>query len=314
MTKEESIKEYYFRINKSIDYIKENLHEELSLEQLAVLSNFSKFHFHRIFKSVTGRTINDFIKNAKIERALFFLMNNPSKTISEIASDCGFLSISSFSRAFREVKQQTPSEWRKLYKNSNIGIIDSNIGKMQSEIENYLALKLNNLKNIEMSETMKLDFEVKKLDAFNVIYIRNLNIHKHDSETFEDMFKQLFSWASPRNLVNFPETKALTVYRSNANLEGMLQADVCLSVPEKIIGEGIIGNTTISGGLYAIFHKEAPMSECFKTWNYIYEVWFEENGYQPDNRNFFLSHLNDPKLHPENHHIIDIYIPIKLLR
>lgn len=55
------------------------------------------------------------------------------------------------------------------------------------------------------------------------------------------------------------------------------------------------------------------MSECFKTWNYIYKVWFEENGYLPDNRNFFLSHLNDPKLHPKNHHIIDIYVPIKLL-
>ncbi|CAI2766806.1 AraC family transcriptional regulator [Flavobacterium collinsii] len=313
MTKEESVKEYYFRINKSIDYIKENLQEVLSLEKLADLSNFSKFHFHRIFKSVTGTTINEFIKNAKIERALFFLMNNPSKTISEIANDCGFLSISSFSRSFREVRQMTPTEWRKLYQNSNIGITDSNIGKMQSEIENYLALKLNNLKNIEMSETMKLDFEIKKLEAFNVIYIRNLNIHKHDSKTFEEMFKQLFSWASPRNLVNFPETKALTVYRSNANLEGKLQADVCLSVPKRIVGEGVIGSTVISGGLYAIFHKEAPMSECFKTWNYIYEVWFEENGYQPDNRNFFLSHLNDPKLHPENLHIIDIYIPIKLL-
>src|SRR6218665_142606 len=126
MTKEESIKEYYFRVNKSIDYIKDNLHEELSLEKLAVLSNFSKFHFHRIFKSVTGVTINEFIKNAKIERALFFLMNNPSKTISEIAIECGFLSISSFSRAFREVKQLTPSEWRKHHKNSNIGIKDSN--------------------------------------------------------------------------------------------------------------------------------------------------------------------------------------------
>ncbi|MEN2401445.1 AraC family transcriptional regulator [Flavobacterium sp. MC2016-06] len=54
MTKEESIKEYYFRINKSIDYIKLNLHEELSLEKMAAVSNFSKFHFHRIFKLVTG--------------------------------------------------------------------------------------------------------------------------------------------------------------------------------------------------------------------------------------------------------------------
>jgi AraC family transcriptional regulator len=313
MTKEESIKEYYFRINKSIDYIKENLHEELSLEKLASLSNFSKFHFHRIFKLVTGITVNEFIKKAKIERALFFLMNNPSKTINEISIDCGFLSMSSFSRSFRELQHTTPTAWRASHKKSNIGTMNSNIGEIQSEIENYLALKLNNLKNSKMSEAIKLDFEIKKLEEFNVIYVRNLNIHNHDSETFGKMFDQLFSWATPRNLINFPETKALTVYRSNANLEGMLQADVCLSVPEKITGEGLIGNTTISGGLYAIFHKEAPMTECFKTWNYIYDVWFEENGYQPDNRNFFLSHLNDPKTHPENFHIIDIYIPIKLL-
>ena len=306
MTKEESIKEYYFRINKSIDYIKENLQEELSLEKLASYSSFSKFHYHRIFKSVTGITLNDFIKNAKIERALFFLMNNPSKTISEIASDCGFLSISSFSRSFKEQYHSSPTEWRNLYRNSNIG-------QMKGEIESYLALKLNNLKNNQMSDAMKLDFEIKKIEEFNVIYVRNLNVNSHDSETFGKMFEQLFSWATPRNLVNFPETKALTVYRSNANLDGMIQADVCLSVPEGTIGEGLIGNTVISGGLYAIFHKEVPMSECFKTWNYIYEVWFEENGYQPDSRNFFLSHLNDPKLHPENLHIIDIYIPIKLL-
>lgn len=240
-------------------------------------------------------------------------MNNPSKTIHEISIDCGFLSISSFSRSFREAQNTTPSEWRKHYKNSNIGIIDSNIGQIQTKIEDYLALKLNNLKNNEMSATMKIDFEIKKLEEFNVIYIRNLSVQNHDSETFGKMFDQLFSWAAPRNLIHFPETKALTVYRSNANLEGMLQADVCLSVSDNIVGEGLIGNTTISGGLYAIFHKEAPMSECFKTWNYIYDVWFEENGYQPDNRNFFLSHLNDPKSHPENLHIIDIYIPIKLL-
>ncbi|WP_268847548.1 AraC family transcriptional regulator [Flavobacterium aestivum] len=313
MKKEESIKEYYFRINKSIDYIKENLNEELSLEKMASLSSFSKFHYHRIFKSVTGITLNEFIKNAKIEKALFFLMNNPSKTINEISIDCGFLSISSFSRSFREAKGVTPTEWRKSFESSNIGITDSNIGQMQDKIQDYLALKLNNLKNSKMSETMKLDFEIKKLEEFNVIYIRNLNIHRHDSETFGKMFEKLFSWAAPRNLINFPETKALTVYRSNANISGMLQADACLSVPDKIVGEGLIGNTTISGGLYAIFHKEAPMSECFKTWNYIYEIWFEENGYQPDNRNFFLSHLNDPKSHPENLHIIDIYIPIKLL-
>jgi AraC family transcriptional regulator len=187
--------------------------------------------------------------------------------------------------------------------------MDSNTGKMEADIENYLALKL---KNIKMS-AMKLDFQIQNLEEFHVIYIRNLNIHKHDSETFGNMFQQLFSWATPRHLVNFPETKALTVYRSLANEEGMLQADVCLTVPAPVTGEGIIGTTKLSGGLYAIFHKEAPMSECMTTWKYIYDNWFEENGYQPDNRNFFLSHLNDPKTHPEHFHSIDMYIPVKPL-
>ncbi|WP_394774393.1 helix-turn-helix domain-containing protein [Flavobacterium sp.] len=183
MTKEESIKEYYFRINKSIDYIKENLHEELSLEKLASLSNFSKFHFHRIFKSVTGTTLNEFIKNARIERSLFFLIHNSSKTINEIAIDCGFLSISSFSRSFREIQNVSPSEWRKANKNSNIGITDSNIGQIEIRIENYLALKLNNLNFNKMSETNKVDFTIENLEEFNVVYIRNLNIESHDSET-----------------------------------------------------------------------------------------------------------------------------------
>jgi AraC family transcriptional regulator len=313
MTKEDSIKEYYFRINKSIDYIKENLDKDLSLDKLAVISNFSKFHFHRIFKSVTGTTLNEFIKNARIERSLFFLMNNSSKTMGDIAMDCGFSNISAFSRSFRQSRNTTPSKWQQDFKNSKIGITNSNFGKLQSTIENYFALKLNNLKTIEMSNADKVDFEIQELKEFKVAYIRNLNVHQHDSDTFSKMFEQLFSWAIPRNLVNFPETKALTVYRSNANLSGMLQADVCITIPEKTVGEGLVGTTNISGGLYAVFHKEAAMSECFKTWNFIYEVWFEENGYQPDNRNFFLSHRNDPKTHPQHFHIVDIYIPIKPL-
>lgn len=309
MTKEESVKEYYFRINKSIDYIKQNLCEDLSLDTLASVACFSKFHFHRIFKSVTGVTLNDYILSTKIERAVFFLMNNPSKTMGEISADCGFTSVSSFSRVFRNVKAKSPTEWKKIFRNSKIGIMDSKADKMEAEIENYLALKL---KNIKMS-AMKLDYQIKSLEELNVIYIRNLNIHKHDSETFGKMFQQLFSWATPRNLVNFPDTKALTVYRSLANDNGMLQADVCLTVSESVTGEGIIGTTRLSGGLYAIFHKEAPMSECLNTWKYIYDVWFEENGYQPDNRNFFLNHLNDPKTHPDNFHIIHMYIPVKPL-
>jgi AraC family transcriptional regulator len=127
------------------------------------------------------------------------------------------------------------------------------------------------------------------------------------------MFEALMTWAAPRGLVNFPETKALTVYRSNPNLNGMIQADVCLTVPEEIEGEGIIGRTTLSGGKYAVVHKEATMDECFSTWDYIFEEWFPTNGYQPDNRNFYINHLNESEKHPQKLHIFDMCIPVKPL-
>lgn len=66
MTKEQSIREYYFRVNKSIEYIKSNLNREISLENLAAISNFSKYHYLQIFKSVAGISLPEFIEKVGI--------------------------------------------------------------------------------------------------------------------------------------------------------------------------------------------------------------------------------------------------------
>lgn len=77
--------------------------------------------------------------------------------------------------------------------------------------------------------------------------------------------------------------------------------------------DGLIGTTRISGGLYAVVYKEASLEECFTTWDYIFDVWLEQNGYQPDHRNFYINHLNNAQTHLENLHIFDLCIPIKPL-
>lgn len=313
MIKEESVKTYYFRINKCIDYIKAHLHLSLNLDVLAQESNFSKYHFHRIFRQVTGCTLNEFIRNARIERSCFYLVHYPLKPISEIAYECGFTSAVSFSRSFKDVHQISATDWRQAQANSKIGKADSNISDGQGMIQGYLASKINHMTNSMITPNPQLKVEIKQTQRFNVAFIRNLNIHQHDSETFGKMFNTLFAWAGPRELTNFPETQALTVYRSNPNPSGMIQADVCLSVPEKITGDGIIGTTEITGGLYAVVHKEGTMEECYGNWQYLFNLWLPANGYQPDNRNFYISHLNDAKLHPEHHHIFELYIPVKPL-
>lgn len=53
--------EYISRINKTFDYIESNLEKSMTLEELANVANFSKFHFNRIFHSMVGETPFHFI-------------------------------------------------------------------------------------------------------------------------------------------------------------------------------------------------------------------------------------------------------------
>jgi AraC family transcriptional regulator len=63
------------RISKAITYIEEHLHEKLMLNEIASKAHFSPFHFHRLFSSVTGETLNNFITRKRIERSASFLLH-----------------------------------------------------------------------------------------------------------------------------------------------------------------------------------------------------------------------------------------------
>ncbi|HMA65896.1 MAG TPA: AraC family transcriptional regulator [Chitinispirillaceae bacterium] len=58
--------DYRQRINRVIDYIDAHLDENLTLETLAYIACFSKFHFHRIFQSVTGERLSECIQRLRL--------------------------------------------------------------------------------------------------------------------------------------------------------------------------------------------------------------------------------------------------------
>jgi methylphosphotriester-DNA--protein-cysteine methyltransferase len=83
--------EYVGRINRVIDYIEENIDTELSLETLAKVASFSRFHFHRIFSALVGETLNGFVRRLRLERAASMLIAHPKETITAIARSKGRL-------------------------------------------------------------------------------------------------------------------------------------------------------------------------------------------------------------------------------
>ena len=129
----DSKSEYISRINRVIDYIKSNLDKDLSLDKLASIELFSKFYFHRIFKSICGENLNDFVNRTRIESSAFFLIHRHERPITSIAYDVGFSSPSVFSRAFKKRFDMTPSQWRKVNSSqSKICTLDRNIPQINN--------------------------------------------------------------------------------------------------------------------------------------------------------------------------------------
>lgn len=93
------------------EYIENNLsNPDLSVSSLTKKFLISRSSLYRLFPQ-EGEGINQFIKTKRMHKAyrdIYFI--HESKSISEVAYDCGFKNVSSFSRAFREHFGMTPKE------------------------------------------------------------------------------------------------------------------------------------------------------------------------------------------------------------
>lgn len=98
-------------VEDTISYIKNNICEPLTLEDLAGKANLSPFYFTRLFKKETGHTPHEYIILSRIDIAKFYLKST-SYSIKEICYSSGFSSESSFCTTFRKMCGMTPSEYR----------------------------------------------------------------------------------------------------------------------------------------------------------------------------------------------------------
>ncbi len=101
------------RLESVVDFVDAHLDAELSLEKMATLAAISPFHFHRLFHSWSGETLNEFVRRRRLEVAAGRLRHCPEEKITAISLSCGFSSPEGFARAFRERFGMTPSSWRR---------------------------------------------------------------------------------------------------------------------------------------------------------------------------------------------------------
>lgn len=103
---------YHSIVSKVIEYIEAHLHEDLTLETVADYAGFSKYHFHRFFRSEIGVSMVDYVRERRIANSASMLLYTDVK-ILDIALYFRFESQESFTRAFKKVYHLPPGQYRK---------------------------------------------------------------------------------------------------------------------------------------------------------------------------------------------------------
>lgn len=140
--------EWIKSLNKAIDYIEDNLLQDITCDEVAKHIYISTFHFQRTFNMLTGLTIGEYIRNRRLSLAGQEITKENVKVI-DIALKYGYETPESFSKAFRRFHEITPNQAKKEG------------GNLKSF--NRLVIK------IKLEGGNAMDYKIVKKEAFKVV-------------------------------------------------------------------------------------------------------------------------------------------------
>jgi len=274
--------DYLQSVYKVIFYIEQNYKYNLTLQELSKVAGFSKYHFHRIFKSTIGENVSDYVKRVRLSSTtLKFKTNNK---ITQIAQDSGYETNSSFSKAFKNHFGITPKEF---------------------------SLNAKKRKGLKM-----LKSKIVVLEPIEVLYVRKEGDY---NKSAEEAWKILMGFAY-KNKIKYKKNlmgKTAMMFgigHDNPNItdEEKLRYDACISWDDKTVTlEGEISNKIINGGKYAVFLHKGTYKNLKATYDDIGD-WIVESGVEVRDLPMFEKYLNrDPRRTKVENLKTEIYVPLR---
>lgn len=133
-----------------IDYVEDNLLNEINFSQLEKITYYNKYNLMRIFSACTDYTFGEYVRLRRLSEAGKTLATT-AKSVTETAFDYGYTTTESFTKAFKKFNGFTPTECRK---NKNYKYIP--VWKItKGAIMNYETVEFNNLKMIGFGKRLQ---------------------------------------------------------------------------------------------------------------------------------------------------------------
>jgi len=271
--------DYKTHIMQAINFIEDNLKNDIKISDCARASGYSDYHFIRIFKEATGLTPADYIRKRRLTEIIKHMRQDVP--ICEIAFEYGFNSKENFTRAFVSEHHILPSEYKSAL----------------NSLKLYEAISFD-------TPPFEIVPELTYLEPFSVI------AYKSDEDYPPNFWNKYNSrkWSKKLSGGMVCEDYGISAWNGKEK-----RLDYFIGIRK----ENALGDTSgtvellIQGGLYAVFTTPRTthfdiVNTIHRTWDYINNKWLSNSGYRRKSGYMFESYIEDSRTFSEK-----IYIPLE---
>jgi AraC family transcriptional regulator len=280
---------YAKRFQRVFDFIDRHLAEELSLDRVARVAHFSRFHFHRQFAHYTGMPLGRYVHLARLRRAAFRLAYNPLERISDIAQDVGFQHAESLARAMRAAIGQSPTEFR-----------------AQPDWSALTAL----FSAAPHLESLPMQVRLITVEPVTVAVLE----HRGSPTGVDASVKKFIEWRKESGLSPVNESRSFGVPYGDPELTPPeeFRLDLCGEVqgPVPPNRQGVV-TKTIPGGRCAVLRHEGALDTIARSVYSLYKEWLPTSGEELRGFPVFFHYVNLRANTPEDALITDVHLPIR---
>lgn len=249
------------RMNNAIEYIENNLTEDIDYAQIAQVAYCSSYHFQRLFSFVADIPLSEYIRRRRLTLAALDLQNSDVKVI-DIALKYGYSSPTAFTRAFSSLHGVTPKLARaKGIRLKSFPKITFQIS-IRGDVEmNYKIEEKNEFRLIGKKET------VSNINGEHFKRVPKIWGEIYENGTFDKILK--LSNGNPSGILgicaNFKKTE--------------FDYFIASSSDEKL-PDGM-NELIVPANLWVIFECIGAMPDAIQgVWKRIFTEWFPSSGYE----------------------------------
>jgi AraC family transcriptional regulator len=287
------------RVQPALSAAASRLDEDVSLATLAAEAGLSPFHLHRLFVDVAGETPKAYTQRLRLSRAGVLLLTS-SRSVLDIALDCGFQSHEVFSRAFRKRFGMTPTAYRAR---GFTACVDSAAARRHATAVDVFApcLRLFHvpLNGHSIGTDMTYEIVQKELDAQPVLLVRRRVKRSEIGSAIGEALPHIFMYAQQRGmaLAGHPLTRYVEVGAGLLTIEPAMRVASRQAADGTSHAAGEVVEDVLPAGSAATTIHAGPYETLSEAYAAL-ERWMEQNGLRPAGAPW-EDYITDPTQFPD---------------